>query len=137
VTPGTFLNEHGLRKILDGVTFERSHLAAWGIRYEVCHAVLALPEGGRRPHLIGWHVRLAFERPDANTGEAGTGHSRPEFVGIGADETSVVKTCLLLAKLVAEHETCEAFHYRGRRVFDPHLSLDRLRAAGEGGAHGR
>lgn len=72
---------------------------------------------------IGWFVNVAFERPDTITGEVGIGRGRMEYIPLGAWESSVVKTCWLLVELVVRHELMEAFHWKGKRIFNPHNSV--------------
>jgi hypothetical protein len=71
----------------------------------------------------GWFVTVAFDRPDTETNEIGTGRGRPEFVAEGTWESGVVKTCWLLIELVVRHELMEAFRWRGKRIFNPHNSI--------------
>ena len=71
----------------------------------------------------GWFVSVQFERPDTKTGVIGIGQGRREFVAIGTTESGVVKTCWLLIELVIKHELMEAFHWRGKRIFNPHNSI--------------
>lgn len=74
----------------------------------------------------GWFVNVAFNRPDTNTGEMGTGRGRQEYISKGSYESSVIKTAWLLIELVVRHELMEAFRWRGVRIFDPHNSVYQL-----------
>ena len=71
----------------------------------------------------GWFVQVEFQRPDTSTGEIGTGRSRKEFVAKGTWVSGVVKTCWLLLELTIRHELMEAFHWRNKRIFNPHNSV--------------
>lgn len=46
--------------------------------------------------------------------------------GAGLTEDSLVKTALAAALQAEEHECREAFTYKGVRLFDPHLSVQKL-----------
>lgn len=74
----------------------------------------------------GWFVNVAFDRRDTFTGEMGTGRGRLEFIAAGTSESGVVKTAWLLVELVVRHELMEAFHYQGKRIFNPHNSVHAL-----------
>jgi hypothetical protein len=80
--------------------------------------------GGARKR--GWLVSTTFQRPDTQTGEIARGRGRKEFIAIGATLSSVVKTAWLLCRLIVEHELHEAFLFDGKRVFDPHKTVDEL-----------
>jgi hypothetical protein len=71
----------------------------------------------------GWHIRTGFLRPDTDTGEMGRGYGRWEVIEKGAFESTVVKTCWVLAEMIVKHELMEAFTYKGVRIFDPHRSV--------------
>ncbi len=74
----------------------------------------------------GWFVKLAFERPDTETGEMGVGRGRAEFIAFGAWESGVVKTGWLLLELLVWHELAEGFRYKGARIFNPHHTVAEL-----------
>lgn len=78
------------------------------------------------PDMPGFIVRVGFERPDTNTGEIGIGYGRHEYIGIGTTVSGVVKTAWLLIELVIRHELMEAFRWKGKRIFNPHNSVDAL-----------
>lgn len=78
------------------------------------------------PNNPGWFVNVAFQRPDTHTGEIGTGRGRKEFIAKGAYQSGIVKTGWLLVELVVRHELMEGFHWRGKRVFNPHNSVHSL-----------
>mgnify|MGYP003337638828 CR=1 FL=1 len=71
----------------------------------------------------GWFVQVEFQRPDTATGEMGIGRSRKEFVAKGTWVSGLVKTCWLLLELTVRHELMEAFHWRNKRIFNPHNSV--------------
>lgn len=74
----------------------------------------------------GWFVRVAFSRPDTNSGVMGVGYGRWEFVANGTTESGVVKTCWLLVELVIRHELMEGFRWRDKRIFNPHNTVEAL-----------
>jgi hypothetical protein len=41
-------------------------------------------------------------------------------------ESEIVQTALLAALTAEEHEAREAFRYKGKRVFNPHISIEAL-----------
>ncbi len=78
------------------------------------------------PDMYGWFVRVAFDRPDTETGKVGTGYGRYEFVAMNTTESGIVKTCWLLIELVVRHELMEAFRWKNKRIFNPHNSIHDL-----------
>lgn len=79
-------------------------------------------------HPKGWFVWVTFERPDTDSNDIGIGKGRKEFIFAGTSESGVVKTCWLLIELVIHHELMEAFRYKGKRIFNPHNSVNLLAA---------
>lgn len=79
----------------------------------------------------GWTIQCSFRRPDRDTGAVGTGFGRRWYVDAGSSESAIVKTALLAAMQVVEHEMREAFKYRGVRIFDPHLTVAELARGAE------
>ncbi len=87
-------------------------------------------------HIFDWEavcICAEWTRPDRATGEptyAFTGGPYLPSVNTRDNlEVAVVGACLELAKDIAEHEVLEAFHWRGRRVFDPHIRSDAFQEA--------
>lgn len=74
----------------------------------------------------GWLLQLQFQRIDCHTGEMGVGNSRYEYIANGATVSAVVKTAWLLFKTTVEHEMMEAFHWEGKRIFNPHNTVQQL-----------
>ena len=74
----------------------------------------------------GWFISLAFERPDVETGKIEWGEGRKEFIPIGSYESFIVKTCWLLFELLVRHEIMEGFCWNGKRIFNPHNSVQDL-----------
>lgn len=72
----------------------------------------------------GWFIRLAFRRPDTQTGTVDWGYGRWEWVSDDATPDSVLKTGYLLFDLIVRHEMMEAYLVDSARVFNPHRSLE-------------
>jgi hypothetical protein len=77
----------------------------------------------------GFLIRTSFVRPDTDTGDKRHGHGAWHHVPYGADESSVVKRAWVACEAILGHELREAFMFDGRRVFDPHATVDVLCAA--------
>jgi hypothetical protein len=106
-----------LQQILQNIKFANSVL---DFKWEF-HA-----EYFTQQHNYGWFVWVSFERPDCNTGEIGVGFGRKEIVWSQSTESSVVKTCWLLIELMVRHELMEGFTYKGKRIFNPHNTIQQL-----------
>lgn len=111
------------RHVLDRVSFRPSCLDM-GWRWETTEV---LANGTHE--VKGWLVRVGFQRPDTDNGEMDCGYGRWELVEKGATVSGAVKTAWLLCELVVRHELMEAFCFDGKRVFDPHKSVEQLTAA--------
>lgn len=83
------------------------------------------PNQGRAIN-TGWLLHVEFERPDIITGAIGIGHGRSEIVWSGATESGLVKTAWLLVELMIRHELMEGFNYKGKKIFNPHNTVDAL-----------
>lgn len=76
-------------------------------------------------------LRAKLWRKDTDTGEMGWGYGGTQIViGNGHDSSPTVdqigKRCFVAARDYSEHEIREAFTYKGRRVLDPHQSIENL-----------
>ena len=72
-------------------------------------------------------MRTSFMRKDIITGEFGKGWGRFHTTPIdGATETSIVMTAWVCVKMIVDHELMESFEYKGKKVFNPHKTLDQL-----------
>lgn len=110
-----------LLEILHNVTFERSCLdMGWGWFVE---PVFLGPDPDA---VLGWLVSTTFQRPDTKTGEIGQGRGREWLIRVGTTESGIVKTAWLACKQIVEHELMEAFRYKGKRIFDPHRTVEEL-----------
>lgn len=79
--------------------------------------------------IYGLHAMLY--RQDSNTGQWGWGFGGVQVLhGNGQPDSpsvdNIVKRCFVAARDYSEHEVREAFTYKGRRVFDPHQSVENL-----------
>jgi hypothetical protein len=77
----------------------------------------------------GLYARLW--RQDTNTGEWGWGRGGLHIIESSGQVDSpsvsaIVKRCFVAARDYSEHEVREAFTYNGRRVLDPHQSIESL-----------
>lgn len=78
------------------------------------------------------HIRWQFRAPDYTRGGEAlhTWHSRWwDLSTVGLTEDAIVKTALAAALQAEEHECREAFTYKGVRLFDPHLTVQKLMEA--------
>ena len=115
-----------LQSILNEIKMENTYiLRKWWFEVTKCND----------PKNEGWFIKLAFERPDTETGEIGVGRGRAEFVAFGAWESGVVKTGWLLLELLVRHELMEGFRYKGCRIFNPHHSVSELMQLEQGHPH--
>jgi hypothetical protein len=74
----------------------------------------------------GFHIRTTFQRPDVNTGVVGKGFGRWMFIHKNCGEDSVIKTAWLCCELIVKHELMESFLVSGKRIFDPHKTIEEL-----------
>lgn len=52
--------------------------------------------------------------------------SRTWLIGPEATKSEIVQTALLAALVAEEHETREAFRYKGAKIFGPHFDADTM-----------
>lgn len=81
---------------------------------------------GEEDPLFGYMLRTTFRRPERNTGDIAIGYGRWWFVPHDVTLSGVVKTAYKAAMLILEHELMESFKWQGKRVFDPHNSVEAL-----------
>lgn len=75
-------------------------------------------EGGGR-----WYFQVASRRRDAITGEMGVGGGGKAYLSPHATRSELVQAAFGLYLAYVEHEAREAFHWRGRQVFGPHIDV--------------
>src|SRR5215467_3075651 len=72
------------------------------------------------------YIQVLCERPDTYTGEYGTGRGGIRIINPGQSDSSIVRTIFAAFLAYEEHEVREAFTYKGKRIFGPHLDIDAL-----------
>lgn len=111
-----------VEQILDRITFDNSPLDfKW--RFRLLPVAVDAFIG---PPRDGWLLYAEFERPDALTGAIGIGRGRDEIIWAGTTESGVVKTAWVVFEMMVRHEAMHAFKYKGRPLFDPHATVERL-----------
>lgn len=73
-----------------------------------------------------FYFQISCERPDAITGEMGTGYGGKAYLSPHMTDSELVQTAFGLFKGYWEHEAREMFKWRERRVFGPHISTEAL-----------
>jgi hypothetical protein len=73
---------------------------------------------------LQWH----FPAPCAKTGVVQQQYTRVHRLSPAATDGEIVQTAFAAALQAEEHECREFFKFAGRRIFDPHLSLQALYA---------
>ncbi len=71
-------------------------------------------------------LQLSWVGPDTDTDEYAELKSRKWKLSPFMTKSEVVQTAFKAVMTAEEHETREAFKYRGRSVFGPHLDVDTL-----------
>jgi hypothetical protein len=117
---------HGLddvKFILSCITFAPS-CVDMGWEWEVESVSSTMYDGTER--LRGYALRTTFRRPERESGEISIGYGRWWIVPQDVTVSGVVKTAFAAAKMILEHEVMESFKWQGKRVFDPHNSVELL-----------
>lgn len=121
-------SEAELIAALGRISFKPSCIdMGWNWRIQAVH------EADPRPHwsemvLKGWLLQCSFQRPDTVTGKIETGYGRQEFLVLSATESAVVKTAWVCIQMTVHHELMESFCFDGKRLFDPHKTVEQLTA---------
>lgn len=71
-------------------------------------------------------VQVGTERPDTYTGNIEIGKGGKAYVSPHATHDEVVKKIFGLILAYTEHEAREGFRWKGRRVFNPHVTIEAL-----------
>lgn len=71
-------------------------------------------------------VTVIFERPDAFTGEWGTGVGGRIWIPLDWTEGDILRTVFGLFKNLEEHECREGFWYDGVQPFSPHITAEAM-----------
>lgn len=104
-----------VKDILDNINFAKYSCIdmGWDFEFKI--------EGGL------YLIRTSFMRKDIDNGEMGKGWGRWHTTPVnGATETSIVMTAWVCVKMIVEHELLEGFEYKGKKVFNPHKTIDEL-----------
>jgi len=72
------------------------------------------------------YLQIFFNAPDSNTGKIEEQYSRKWILQYTMCNTEVVRTAYKAMEAVVIHELQEQFTYRGARVFDPHMDVEKL-----------
>lgn len=104
-----------VEEILSNVNFSKNSCIDMGWKFEV------MIQGGF------YLIRTSFQRKDIVTGEFGTGWGRWHTTPVvEACETSIVMTAWVAVKMIVEHELLEGFEYFGKKVLNPHKTVQEL-----------
>lgn len=117
------LGINDVRYVLSCITFAPS-CVDMGWDWEVESIGSTTYDGTER--LRGYALRTTFRRPERESGEIATGYGRWWFVPHDITVSGIVKTAFAAAKMILEHEIMESFKWQGKRVFDPHNSVELL-----------
>lgn len=73
-----------------------------------------------------WNLKLVFTSPHSVTLEPTLWSSRKWRLSMHMTDDEIVLTALKAVLTAEEHEARERFCYRGRPIFGPHISIERL-----------
>ncbi len=71
-------------------------------------------------------VQVGMNRPCVDTGEMNIGKGGKAYISKHATPDEIIKKILGLAIAYVEHEIREGFTYQGKRLFEPHISIEAL-----------
>lgn len=74
----------------------------------------------------GLWVQVGTERPDTYTNKLEIGKGGKAYVSPYATHDEVVKKIFGLCEAYTLHEVKEGFKWRGRRIFNPHVTIEAL-----------
>lgn len=74
----------------------------------------------------GWFIQHLYKSIDSLTGEARLCKGRKWYISPYSCRSEVVLTALKAVITNAEHEAREAFKYKGKTIFGPHMNVDKL-----------
>lgn len=77
------------------------------------------------------YFQVVCDRPDVLTGQPGTGRGGRAYLNPGMTDDQLVRLAFGLFLAYEEHECREFFSYRGKRVFNPHITIDALAAVAD------
>lgn len=98
---------------------------------EIVNEIDAEYQGTKFQILMGDHegnlwIQVGTMRPDTYTNKMELGKGGKAYVSEFATHDEVVKKIFGLCMAYVEHETREGFKWRGRRVFNPHVTIEAL-----------
>jgi hypothetical protein len=111
-----------IKKILAEISFAPS-CVDMGWEWEV---KLINEDVGYSTRECGYLIRTTFRRPERDTGKIGKGFGRYWHIPDKTTVSGVVKTAYAAALMILQHELQESFKWQGKRVFDPHNSVEAL-----------
>lgn len=130
--PKTAETTEDLNKILRLVTFAKSCINfGWGWEVEILwkkgpSLTFERYGVGFPGDIKGWLINTTFKRPDILDGKIGKGKGRQIFIAKGASASSIFFSCVVCVKLIVEHEWMEAIRFNGKRILNPHNSVEML-----------
>lgn len=109
------------------IPIERARDIAAQIEYKDLWNLIVGEEDGKRPYLY-WR----FISPDyTKGGEPAMWNSRKWYLSQHMTESEIVQTALAAALMAEEHEAREAFSYKGKHLFNPHIGVASMLAVCE------
>ena len=118
------MNVGGIRSVLESVEYKE-----WGFFVGTDTEIVAAvgPHVGQHTKVTGmWLQVLNPNGTDAVTGETALWKGRKWRLSEHMTKSEIVQTALMAVLAAEEHETREAFRYRGERIFSPHYDVDQL-----------
>lgn len=80
----------------------------------------------RRANDEGWYLQVRKWRKDVDSGDMGWGNGAKLYVSPYSTPEELRQKALGACIAYAEHEVREAFTWRGRQIFGPHMDHDLL-----------
>lgn len=72
------------------------------------------------------YVQVKFLEKDEFTGKTEMQHCRKHYISMHSCDTEVIDTVFLAVDRAMDHEVKESFKFRGRRIYNPHISVHKL-----------
>ena len=84
-----------------------------------------------RFHVIGHvsgqvYLQVSFEAPNAESGEVESWRGRKWLLSSHMTDSEIVSTAFLAVMTAMEHETREAFTFKGQAIFGPHFDVHQM-----------
>lgn len=83
----------------------------------------------------GFLIQLHYWEPDVDTGKREEQKARKWFISQHSTESEIVQTALLACLTSAEHRVREHFKYKGKRLFGPHIDVNKHMEISEDTSH--